>query len=229
MSADAGALLRRLGYTFRDPALRDSALTHRSAGGANNERLEFLGDAILDLVIAEDLYLRYPQASEGELSRLRASLVRKQTLAELARDLDLGEYLHLGPGELKSGGYRRDSILADALEAIFGAVYLDGGFAASATLIQALYAGRLDILPDKPLAIKDPKTQLQEYLQGRHLHLPEYAVVSVRGDAHDQIFEVECQIAALTQSTRAQGSSRRRAEQQAAQQMLEQLGVEIVS
>ncbi|MBI5461820.1 MAG: ribonuclease III [Gammaproteobacteria bacterium] len=225
MSADAGALLRTLGYAFRDPALLDSALTHRSAGGVNNERLEYLGDAVLGLVIAEDLYRRYPQASEGELSRLRASLVRKQTLAELARDLQLGEYLRLGSGELKSGGYRRDSILADALEAIFGAVYLDGGFAASAGLIQTLYAERLQNLPTEPLAIKDPKTQLQEYLQSRHLHLPEYAVVSVRGDAHDQIFEVECHIVALTQTTRAQGSSRRRAEQQAAQQMLEQLGV----
>lgn len=229
MSADAGALLRTLGYTFRDPALRDSALTHRSAGGVNNERLEYLGDAVLGLVIAEALYRRYPRASEGELSRLRASLVRKQTLAELARDLNLGEFLHLGSGELKSGGFRRDSILADALEAIFGAVYLDGGFAASAALIQTLYAERLGSLPDEPLALKDPKTQLQEYLQGRQLNLPNYEVVSMRGEAHDQIFEVECRIAALTRSTRAHGSSRRRAEQQAAQQMLEQLGVEIVS
>lgn len=225
MSADTGALLRKLAYGFRDASLLDSALTHRSAGGANNERLEYLGDAVLGLVIAEDLYRRYPQASEGELSRLRASLVRKQTLAELARDLNLGEFLRLGAGELKSGGFRRDSILADALEAIFGAVYLDGGFAACASLIQTLYAGRLDVLPAEPLAIKDPKTQLQEYLQGRHLDLPEYAVVSVRGDAHDQIFEVECQVTALARTARAQGSSRRRAEQQAAQQMLEQLGV----
>jgi ribonuclease-3 len=229
LSADAGALLSSLGYTFHDPMLLESALTHRSAGGINNERLEYLGDAVLGLVIAEDLYRRYPQASEGELSRLRASLVRKQTLAELARDLNLGEFLRLGSGELKSGGYRRDSILADALEAILGAAYLDGGFAASAALIQTLYAERLESLPSKPLAIKDPKTQLQEYLQSRHLNLPDYEVVSVRGEAHDQIFEVECQIAALAQSTRAQGSSRRRAEQQAAQQMLEQLGVEVVT
>jgi len=229
LSADAGALLRSLGYAFRDPSLLDSALTHRSAGGANNERLEYLGDAVLGLVIAEALYRRYPQASEGELSRLRANLVRKQTLSELARDLNLGELLRLGSGELKSGGYRRDSILADALEAIFGAVYLDGGFAASAALIQTLYAGHLEALPTKPLAIKDPKTQLQEYLQGRHLSLPEYEVISVHGEAHDQIFEIECQIAALAQTTRAQGSSRRRAEQQAAQQMLEQLGVATAS
>ncbi len=226
MSLDAGALLKRLGYVFRDPGLFEHALTHRSAGGANNERLEYLGDAVLGLVIAEALYRRYPQASEGELSRLRASLVRKQTLAELARDLELGDYLHLGSGELKSGGFRRDSILADALEAIFGAVYLDGGFAAGAQLIQALYAERLDGLPSTPRASKDPKTQLQEYLQGRHLDLPDYTVISVRGEAHDQTFEVECRISALAQSTRAQGSSRRRAEQQAAQLMLGQLGVQ---
>lgn len=223
MSADA--LSRKLAYRFRDASLLDSALTHRSAGGVNNERLEYLGDAVLGLVIAEDLYRRYPRASEGELSRLRAGLVRKQTLAELARDLNLGECLRLGAGELKSGGFRRDSILADALEAIFGAVYLDSGFAACASLIQTLYAARLDSLPTEPLALKDPKTQLQEYLQGRRLELPAYAVVSVRGEAHDQIFEVECQVPALAQTARAQGNSRRRAEQQAAQRMLEQLGV----
>lgn len=229
MSLAPGALLSQLGYAFRDPALLESALTHRSAGGVNNERLEFLGDAVLGMVIAENLYRRYPQASEGELSRLRASLVRKQTLAELAFELKLGDYLRLGSGELKSGGFRRDSILADALEAIFGAVYLDGGFAAGAQLILSLYAERLDILPEKPLAIKDPKTQLQEYLQGRHMQLPEYAVISVCGEAHDQTFEVECSIAALAQNTRAQGSSRRRAEQQAAQQMLAQLGMDVTS
>lgn len=147
MIAPEDALLRRLGYRFREPALLVNALTHRSAGGRNNERLEFLGDAVLGMVIAEALYLRYPEASEGELSRLRAALVRKQTLAELARDLDLGEHLRLGSGELKSGGYRRESILADALEAIFGAVYLDSGFAACAAVIQSLYAARLAALP----------------------------------------------------------------------------------
>lgn len=220
------ALLRKLGYQFVDPTLLVSALTHRSAGGVNNERLEFLGDAVLGLVIAEALYKRYSDASEGELSRLRASLVRKQTLAELARDLDLGDCLRLGSGELKSGGYRRDSILADALEAIFGAVYLDGGFAACAALIQALYAERLSRLPARPLAIKDPKTQLQEHLQGRHLELPEYRVVSVDGDAHAQVFEVECRSIALGEATLGYGSSRRRAEQQAAQQMLALLGAE---
>lgn len=223
MSADAGALLRTLGYAFRDPALLDSALTHRSAGGVNNERLEYLGDAVLGLVIAEDLYRRYPQASEGELSRLRASLVRKQTLAELARDLQLGEYLRLGSGELKSGGYRRDSILADALEAIFGAVYLDGGFAASAGLIQTLYAERLQNLPTEPLAIKDPKTQLQEYLQKHSLPLPSYHILEVAGEPHSQKFVVECHVAGLPAPVRGEGAGRRRAEQQAAAAAYEQL------
>ena len=224
MIAAADALLKKLSYRFRDPALLDSALTHRSAGGLNNERLEFLGDAVLGLVIAEDLYKRYPDAREGQLSRLRASLVRKQTLAELARGLDLGEYLRLGSGELKSGGYRRDSILADALEAIFGAVYLDSGFAACAALIQGLYADRLGALPDEPVAIKDPKTLLQEHLQGRRLELPEYSVVAIRGTAHNQVFDVECRVEAIDRSARGSGSSRRRAEQQAAQHMLALLG-----
>lgn len=221
------ALLGRLGYRFADPTLLSSALTHRSAGGLNNERLEFLGDAVLGLVIAESLFRRYPDASEGELSRLRASLVRKQTLAELARDLCLGDCLRLGSGELKSGGFRRDSILADALEAIFGAVYLDGGFAACAGLVMKLYADRLERLPARPLAIKDPKTRLQELLQGRRLELPEYAVVSVHGDAHAQVFQVECRSASLGETTLGYGSSRRRAEQQAAQQMLALLGATV--
>lgn len=226
MIASEDALLRRLGHRFREPALLLNALTHRSAGGRNNERLEFLGDAILGLVIAEALYLRYPEASEGELSRLRAALVRKQTLAELARDLDLGEHLRLGSGELKSGGYRRESILADALEAIFGAVYLDGGFAACTAVIQALYAARLAALPAEPLAVKDFKTRLQEHLQARRLGLPDYAVVSVRGSAHDQVFEVECRLADLERRARGKGRSRRHAEQQAAQRMLELLGAD---
>lgn len=227
MIAAEDALLRKLGYRFTDPTLLISALTHRSAGGVNNERLEFLGDAVLGLVIAEALFRRYPDASEGELSRLRASLVRKQTLAELARDLELGDWLRLGSGELKSGGYRRDSILADALEAIFGAVYLDGGFAACTTLIHSLYAERLNRLPAQPLAIKDPKTRLQEHLQGRHMELPEYRVVSINGDAHAQVFEVECRAVALGEATVGYGSSRRRAEQQAAQQMLAALGAAV--
>ncbi|MFN2308763.1 MAG: ribonuclease III [Gammaproteobacteria bacterium] len=224
MSGSEQALLRRLDYRFQDPALLASALTHRSAGGANNERLEFLGDALLGLVIAEVLYRRYPEASEGELSRLRASLVRKQTLAELARDLDLGDYLHLGPGELKTGGHSRDSILADALEALFGAAYLDSGFDAGGAMIRALYAERLAQLPAKAVAVKDPKTRLQEHLQGQRLERPEYAVVQISGDDHAQVFEVECRVPGHARSVRGQGSSRRYAEQEAAQRMLEALG-----
>ena len=223
MIASEDVLLRKLDYCFRDLGLLLAALTHRSAGGANNERLEFLGDAVLGLVIAEALYSRYPDASEGELSRLRAALVRKQTLAELARDLELGEYLRLGSGELKSGGFRRDSILADALEAIFGAVYLDGGFEVCRDLIRMLYADRLESLPDDAGMLKDPKTRLQEQLQGRGLDLPTYNILTVYGEAHAQTFEVECCVAALDLCVRGRGSSRRRAEQQAAQAMLGQL------
>lgn len=229
MSTAEYALLKKLGYRFRDRSLLDNALTHRSAGGLNNERLEFLGDAVLGLVIAEDLYKRYPGASEGGLSRLRASMVRKQTLAELARDLGLGEFLRLGSGELKSGGYRRDSILADALEAIFGAVYLDSSFQTCAQLILTLYSNRLNALPAEPMALKDPKTLLQEYLQGRHIGLPGYSVLSISGDAHQQVFEVECRVTGLDQATCGSGSSRRRAEQQAAQAMLALLAVDAVS
>lgn len=226
MIASEDVLLRKLDYRFRDISLLFAALTHRSAGGANNERLEFLGDAVLGLVIAEALYTRYPDAAEGELSRLRASLVRKQTLAELARDLELGEFLRLGSGELKSGGFRRDSILADALEAIFGAVYQDGGYDACRALIQALYHERLETLPDDAAELKDPKTRLQEHLQGRGLELPTYTVLSVFGEAHAQTFKVECRIAALESSACGTGSSRRRAEQQAAQQMLQTLAAD---
>lgn len=226
MIASDDVLLRKLDYRFRDISLLLAALTHRSAGDANNERLEFLGDAILGVVIAEALYTRYPAASEGELSRLRASLVRKQTLAELARDLELGDFLRLGSGELKSGGFRRDSILADALEAIFGAVYQDSGFAACRSLILALYTERLENLPDDAAALKDPKTQLQEYLQGRGLELPTYTVLSVYGEAHAQTFQVECCVSSLEQCMRGTGSSRRRAEQQAAQKMLQALAAD---
>lgn len=223
MIVSEDALLQRLGYRFQEPAFLVNALTHRSAGGCSNERLEYLGDAVLGLVIAEVLYRRYPEASEGELSRLRAALVREQTLAELARDLDLGEHLRLGSGELKSGGYRRESTLADALEAVLGAIYLDSGFAACAAVIQALYAAHLAALPAEPVATKDPKTRLQELLQARHQHLPEYVVVSVRGSAHEQVFEVECRLTDLGQEARGTGRSRRHAEQQAAQHMLEML------
>ena len=216
------ALEERLGYSFARPELLRQALTHRSAGVPNNERLEFLGDSVLNCAIAADLYQRFAGLKEGELSRVRASLVRQQTLADIARHLALGECLRLGEGEVKSGGARRPSILADALEAILGAIYVADGFAAASAVIQRLYEpaiGRID--PDD--ANKDPKTVLQEVLQGRHLPLPRYGLVATCGEAHAQEFEVECVIAKLGIHTRGRGGSRRAAEQQAARHAIDQL------
>lgn len=220
MSAAIDRLRAALGYTFRRPEWLEEALTHRSASANNNERLEFLGDALLNLVVAEVLYHRYPKASEGELSRLRASLVKGETLAKLARELKLGESLRLGPGELKSGGARRESILSDALEAIIGAVYLDGGLAACRDLILNLYQESLEGLASAS-ELKDPKTRLQEYLQAHQRPLPTYNVLEIRGEPHAQSFTVEC---AVPESRAvAAGSSRRKAEQEAARQLLEQI------
>lgn len=220
MSASARRLCGALGYAFANPGLLEEALTHRSAAGRNNERLEFLGDSLLDAVIAAELFGRYPRASEGELSRLRASLVKGPTLAELARRLQLGECLRLGPGEMKTGGSRRTSILADALEALFGAVYLDGGFAACRDLILNLYREPLAALPAVD-ALTDPKTRLQEYLQARRQARPEYRVVEVNGEPHAQRFTVACNADAV--HTIAVGTSRRKAEQEAARKALELL------
>jgi ribonuclease-3 len=219
------SLQARLGYRFRQPELLEQAITHRSAGGTNNERLEFLGDAVLGMVIAEALYHRFPLASEGELSRLRATLVRKPTLAEIARSLELGEHLKLGAGELKSGGFRRDSILSDALEAVLGAIYLDDGLDPCRDWVQDRFASRLASLP-AAAELKDYKTRLQEFLQSRQLALPEYVVIGVRGQAHAQTFEVECRVAERDTSTRGMGTSRRNAEQQAAGEMLKVLGID---
>ncbi|NNF59790.1 MAG: ribonuclease III [Gammaproteobacteria bacterium] len=213
-------LLARLDYDFSDTGLARAALTHRSAAGAHNERLEFLGDALLDLVIAEQLYQRCPDASEGDLSRLRASLVRRDTLAFIAGLLELGDYLEMGTGELRSGGFRRSSVLADTLEALLGAIYLDGGYDASRRVVLSLYAERLSSLPD-PAQLRDPKTRLQEYLQGRGEARPDYRIASVSGRAHEQKFEVVCEVDALALQASGQGSSRRRAEQRAAQALLE--------
>jgi len=218
-------LCRGLGYRFKDEALADMALTHRSAGGTNNERLEFLGDAVLGFVIADELYHRQGRASEGQLSRLRSGLVRRDALAEIARGLDLGSYLILGQGELCSGGQSRDSILADALEALFAAIYLDGGYEATRGVILTLFRQRLEALSPEG-QLKDPKTRLQEYLQSRRLELPSYEIIEVVGEAHDQTFRVCCQVAGLDIERRASGSSRRRAEQAAAEKILEWLGVE---
>lgn len=199
------------------------ALTHRSVGSDNNERLEFLGDGILNFVIAHEVFERRPVASEGELSRLRANLVNKPSLAALARGLGLGEAVRLGGGEQKSGGQRRDSILADALEALFGAIYLDGGFECTREVIRDLYAERLHDLPDLD-ALKDPKTRLQEFLQARGRPLPTYEVVAVTGQAHDQTFAVRCDVAGVATAAEGHARSRRKAEQCAANAMLEHLG-----
>jgi ribonuclease-3 len=216
-------LCQALGYAFRNPRLLDEALTHRSAAGPSNERLEFLGDSILNFVIAEELFRVYPIASEGELSRLRASLVNGETLAKLARSLALGDYLSLGSGELKNGGFSRASILADALEAVFGAVYLDSDFETCRQLILGLYREYLVKLP-AVAELKDPKTRLQEYLQARQRALPVYSVLEVTGKAHAQSFTVEC--SAETLRTVAVGSSRRKAEQEAAHKALQLLANE---
>lgn len=215
-------LQQRLEYRFSNRQLLERAVTHRSAGSRNNERLEFLGDAVLGMVIAERLFRQEQGKEEGDLSRLRASLVNRETLAELAASLDIGEYLRLGPGEMKSGGHRRGSVLADALEAIIGGVYLDGGFDQAAALIDRLFADRLSSLPDAGELI-DPKTRLQERLQGQGIELPNYEVIDVSGPPHKRRFRVACRVNALNLSTEAEGRSRRAAEQSAAEGLLARL------
>lgn len=211
---------QHLGYHFNTPALLKQALTHCSAGVNNNERLEFLGDAILSFVIANALFERFPEESEGQLSRLRAFLVKGDMLAQIAQEIDLGNYLFLGHGELRSGGFRRGSILADALEALIAAVYLDGGMLAAKDLILKLYHARLQ---DEALQnnLKDDKTQLQEYLQAKKCALPVYKLVKKSGKDHAQVFHVSCQVSGIDFISKGQGSSRRKAEQQAAREFLE--------
>ena len=208
-------LERALGHTFSSRDLLRQALTHRSHGAAHNERLEFLGDSILNFIIAALLFERFGALREGDLSRLRASLVRKEALAEIAQSLSLGDYLLLGEGEQKSGGHRRPSILADTVEALLGAVYLDAGFLRAQQIIAGLY-GRLLAQIEPGGAAKDPKTALQEILQSRHLALPDYSLRATRGEAHAQEFEVECRVPALAICTVGTGASRRAAEQAAA-------------
>lgn len=222
MSDVTARLVRALDYQFTQPELLEQALTHRSVGSSNYERLEFLGDAILSFVISAELYRRFPDIDEGRLSRLRASLVKGETLAGIARELSLGDCLHLGSGELKSGGFRRESILADATEAIIGAVYLDAGIEPARKLILRLLGPRLDKV-DPATALKDPKTRLQEYLQSRALPLPEYELDKISGKSHAQTFRIRCQVTALDEVAIAEGSSRRKAEQAAAQQILDKL------
>jgi len=207
-------------YRFADPALLRQALTHRSAGSPHNERLEFLGDSLLDLFVAEALYARWPKADEGAMTRARAELVRESALAGLAREFGVGERLILGPGEMKSGGHRRDSILADAFEAIVAAVYLDAGFEACRERVLAWYAPLLEALPSPGRVGKDPKTRLQEWLQGRGRPLPVYALLAERGDEHDRVFEASCTLSQPPMSATGEGSSRRAAEQAAAEALL---------
>lgn len=212
-----------LGHVFADPVLRETALTHRSHGVPHNERLEFLGDSILNGVIAHALYRRFPEMPEGDLSRLRANLVRQDALHELANGIELGRHLRLGEGELRSGGATRPSILADALEALFGAVWLDAGFDVARQVIERLYADKLAaIVPGQP--IKDPKTRLQEYLQAQHLPLPKYILSATTGNAHEQHFRVTCEVSKLRVAAEGHGTSRRIAEQSAAEAILRELG-----
>ena len=212
-----------LTYNFRQIKLLEQARTHRSYSRSSNyERLEFLGDSVLNLVISENIYLREPEATEGELSRIRASLVKQEALARVARDMDLGDYINLGGGELKSGGYRRSSILSDTLEAIIGAIYLDGGFDAARESTTALYRDYLRNLPDST-TLKDDKTRLQEYLQSKQIELPEYQVVKTVGKSHDQVFTVSCKVDSITLESTGKGLSRKKAEQDAAHRALQQL------
>lgn len=220
------SLHQKLGYTFSNKSLLQDALSHRSfRASKNNERLEFLGDAILNFVIAAALFNNYPQAREGELSRLRASLVRGETLAELAQEFELGLYLRLGAGELKSGGAQRTSILADAMEAVVGAIYLDGGIAVCDRCILNWYEHRLVNFSELP-NLKDSKTRLQEYLQAHKYPLPHYEILSIDGAAHQQIFHVKCSIEGLEHTAVGAGTSRRRAEQESAKKILELVGHE---
>ena len=223
--ATSAVLQQALGHEFADPELLVMALTHRSAGSKNNERLEFLGDSIINHIVADALYQRFPRAREGDLSRMRASLVKGDTLAELARELQLGEYLLLGPGERKSGGYRRSSILADTFEALAGAIVLDAGYERCRDCVLRWFGTRLDQLAAGAVD-KDAKTRLQEYLQGRGNPLPEYELVAVDGDDHDQLFSVACRLSKPQLVVQGSGSSRRKAEQAAARDALQRLAAD---
>ena len=215
-------LSQRLGYQFNNVELLQQALTHRSAAKQHNERLEFLGDAVLGMVVAQALFKRFPTVPEGKLTRMRSTLVKGDTLAELGREADVGELLKLGPGELKSGGHRRSSIIADAMEAILGAIYLEAGLDTTAEVILRLWQSRIDKL-DPNEHPKDAKTRLQEFLQSRKLPLPVYEVIDISGKDHDQPFVVHCQIESLGKPMKGTGTSRRKAEQHAARNALEKL------
>lgn len=215
-------LCNTLGHTFEDEQLLHSALTHRSVSGQNNERMEFLGDSILNFIVGEALYQRYPREREGQLTRLRAELVKGETLAQIAREFNIGDNLILGPGEMKSGGHRRSSILADALEAIIAAIYLDAGMDKCREIVLSWFEDRL--APEfTATLLKDAKTRLQEYLQARKHPLPKYELLQVAGPPHQQVFEVTCTVEALSMSATAIGRSRRSGEQAAAEKMLSKI------
>jgi ribonuclease III len=223
--AEIVSLCEKLNYRFKNPELLEDALSHRSfRGNKNNERLEYLGDAVLNFVIAAALFRQNIKAREGELSRLRASLVRGETLTDLAQEFNLGKYLRLGAGELKTGGAQRKSILADGMEAVVGAIYLDGGFQVCEDCILRWYQNRLENVETIP-ELKDPKTRLQEYLQAKKLPLPIYTILALEGPAHHQSFKVECQLHGLPNKAVGIGSSRRRAEQKAAEKILAELKI----
>lgn len=222
MTQNLATLTRVLQYEFRDISFLETALTHSSFGQGHNERLEFLGDSILGWVVADALYQRFPHAREGQLSRLRAGLVKGVTLAEISRELNIGDYLRLGQGEMKSGGFRRDSTLADALEAIIGAIFLDSDIETCQQQVLTLFASRLDSLSLED-TLKDPKTLLQEFLQSRQQALPNYRILSTTGKEHEQVFKVACDVEMLNASMEGKGTSRRYAEQAAAQKALDAL------
>lgn len=211
------------GHAFIDAGLLQQALTHRSAGSPHNERLEFLGDALVNQIVAESLYLAWPRADEGALTRARAELVRESALAGIARDLNLGEHLVLGPGEMKTGGHRRDSILADAVEALVAAIHLDAGFDTCKRVVLVWFAPLMAALPPPHKVGKDPKTRLQEWLQGRQRNLPIYALVEEAGDDHARVFKVSCTLSEPAMITMGEGSSRRAAEQQSAEAALQEI------
>jgi ribonuclease-3 len=214
-----------IGYQFRRSELLEQALTHRShSRSVNNERLEFLGDSVLNLIISNFIYRRFESASEGRLSRIRASLVKQETLAVVARKINLGDHIYLGGGELKSGGFRRDSILSDALEAVIAAIYLDSDYTQAEKTVLQLFDDLLQAV-DVDSSLKDPKTQLQEFLQGRQKSLPLYEVVQTDGKSHDQVFTVSCELVDLDLKSKGKGSSRKKAEQQAAHQLLTKLDI----
>jgi len=219
---DLVTLADKIGYQFTDHSFLDCALTHRSANRNHYERMEFLGDSILNFIISSELYNKFPDATEGELSRLRAHLVKGDSLSELAVALGLSDYLRLGSGELKSGGFRRKSILADVIESIIGGIYLDGGIEPARVFILKLFDQKLASI-DASKNLKDPKTRLQEFMQARGLPLPEYEIVSTAGKAHNQTFSVTCQVSLLDELTTATGNSRRKAEQAAAKEVLHKL------